>query len=207
MAVSAQSGSFVTVATSDSSLAPAIRAGAVALAVVVTAAAAQVAVPLPFTPVPLVFTPLAVLLAGSVLGARLGFLSQVLYLAAGIAGLPVFAPAPNLLPGAAHLFGPTGGYLLAYPVAAWLTGRLAERGWDRRYWTSVAGMLLGLTVIFAGGVAWLAALFTHSLDGALTLGFRWFIALDVLKVLAGAMVLPQAWRFVRGGGDPSSSRS
>jgi biotin transport system substrate-specific component len=198
MPVGTQSGSLVTVTTSESALAPAVRAGAVALAVAVTAAAAQVAVPLPFTPVPLVFTPLAVLLAGSVLGSRLGFLSQVIYVAAGVAGLPVFAPAPNLLPGAAHLLGPTGGYLMAYPLAAWVAGRLAERGWDRRYWTAAAAMLLGLGVIYVGGVSWLAAMFTHSLDGALTLGFRWFVALDVLKVLAGAMVLPQAWRFVRG---------
>ena len=94
--------------------------------------------PLPFTAVPIVLTPFAVMLVGAALGSRLGFVTQVLYLAAGAAGLPVFAPSLVLPPGAARLIGPTGGYLLAYPVAAFVTGWLAERGWDRRYITSLA---------------------------------------------------------------------
>ncbi len=100
--------------------------------------------PLPFTAVPFVLTPMVVLLAGAALGSRLGALSQMLYLAAGAAGLPVFAPSVTLPPGALRLLGPTGGYLLAYPVAAFVTGWLAERGWDRRYLSSAAAMLLGL---------------------------------------------------------------
>jgi biotin transport system substrate-specific component len=182
------------VAVAQSTSAPAIRAAAVALAVAVTAIAAQVTVPLRFTPVPFVLTPLAVLLCGAALGSRLGCLAQMLYLAAGIAGAPVFAPSAQLPPGALRLLGPTAGYLWAYPIAAFVTGYLAERGWDRRYWTSVAAMLIGLAVIFAGGVAWLSAVFTHSLAGAFTQGLRWFVALDVLKTLAAAMILPQAWR-------------
>ncbi len=190
MLATARPGSLI----SHSALSPAIKIAAVALATVVTAAAAQISVPLPFTPVPLVFTPLAVLMCSAVLGARLGMAAQVAYLAAGVAGLPVFAPSITLPPGALRLLGPTGGYLMAYPVAAFVTGYLAERGWDRRYATSLAAMLLGLAIIFAGGVSWLAMTVTHSLPLAITAGLQWFIVLDVLKVLAGAMVLPHAWK-------------
>ena len=121
---------------------------------------------------------------------------------AGIVGLPVFAPSAQLPPGALRLIGPTGGYLMAYPVAAFVTGYLAERGWDRRFWTSFAAMLAGLAIIFGGGVSWLAVSVTHSLALAMTAGFRWFIVLDVLKVMAGAMILPQAWRRIRPGINP-----
>ncbi len=196
MNTNARTGSLVNAALSQSSFAPAVRFAAVILAVVLTAAAAQVSLPLPLTPVPLVLTPLAVLLSAAALGARLGALAQILYLLAGVAGLPVFAPSAQLPPGALRLAGPTAGYLLAYPLAAFLTGSLAERGWDRRYLTSVASMLAGLTVIFVGGIAWLSAAVTHSIAGAVTLGLRWFIALDVLKIFVGAAVLPQAWRLL-----------
>jgi biotin transport system substrate-specific component len=193
MSADARTQSFVDASISHSSLAPVIRAGSVALAVAVTAAAAQVSIPLPFTPVPLVFTPLAVLVSAAALGGRLGMIAQLAYLAAGLSGLPVFAPSASLPPGPLRLLGPTGGYLMAYPVAAFVTGSLAERGWDRRYWSSFAAMLLGLAVIFAGGVSWLAVTVTHGLQSALTAGLRWFVLLDVLKLAAGAMVLPYAW--------------
>jgi biotin transport system substrate-specific component len=121
-----------------------VRAAGVALATMLTAAAAQFTSPLPFTAVPFTMAPLAVMLTGAALGSRLGFLSQALYLTAGAMGLAVFAPSITLPPGAARLVGPTGGYLMAYPAAAFLTGWLAERGWDRRYLTSFASMLLGL---------------------------------------------------------------
>jgi biotin transport system substrate-specific component len=192
----ARSESFLNATVSHSGLAPAIRVGAVALAFLVTAAAAQISVPLPFTPVPLVLTPLAVLVSAAALGPRLGTMAQMAYLVAGIAGFPVFAPSTQLPPGALRLIGPTGGYLMAYPVAAFVTGYLAERGWDRRFWTSFAALLAGLTVIFAGGVSWLAISVTHSLALAITAGLRWFIVLDVLKVMVGAMILPQAWKLV-----------
>src|SRR5437763_9924303 len=104
------------------------RAGAVAFIAALTAVAAQISVPLPFTPVPLTFQPMVVLVGSAALGARLGMASQILYLALGIAGLPVFAASATLPQGAARLFGPTGGYLMAYPAAAFVTGRLAERG-------------------------------------------------------------------------------
>src|SRR5688500_11650669 len=130
-------------------MAPAIRAAAVVLLTALTAAAAQVSVPLPFTPVPLTLQPMVVLLGGAALGPGLGLASQVLYLAAGIAGLPVFAASPTLPQGPFRLLGPTGGYLMSYPFAAWLTGWLASRGFDRRYLTSLLAMMAGLSVIFA----------------------------------------------------------
>src|SRR5687767_10282019 len=120
-----------------------------------TAAAAQVSFPVPFTQVPFTFQPTVVLLGGLVLGSRLGLASQVLYLMAGLAGLPVFAASATLPPGALRLLGPTGGYLMAYPIAAFPTGYLAERGLDRRYLTSVLAMLAGLVVVYACGAAWL----------------------------------------------------
>src|SRR6185295_11231055 len=126
-------------ARSDAAPSFATRAVAVLFFAVLTAAAAQISVPLPFTQVPLTFQPTVVLLSGLVLGPRLGAASQVLYLAAGIAGLPVFAASATLPPGAWRLLGPTGGYLMSYPLAAFVAGALARRGFDRRYLTSILG--------------------------------------------------------------------
>jgi biotin transport system substrate-specific component len=171
-----------------------VRAAAVGLAVLVTAAAAQFTLPLPGTAVPIVLTPFAVMLVGAALGSRLGFMSQVLYLAAGAAGLPVFAPSIVLPPGAGRLIGPTGGYLLAYPVAAFVTGWLAERGWDRRYFTSLLSMLAGLSIIFIGGVSWLSLMPGQSLSSAIAGGFLAHIGLDLVKAAVAAKVLPLAWK-------------
>jgi len=170
-----------------------IRAGAVGLAVALTATAAQFTTPLPFTAVPFTLTPLVVMLTGAALGSRLGFLTQALYLLAGAAGLAVFSPSITLPPGAARLVGPTGGYLWAYPLAAFATGWLAERGWDRRYFTSLASMLTGLAIIFAGGVSWLAIAFAPSFGAAVASGFLPFVLMDLVKAAAAAMVLPAAW--------------
>ena len=175
-----------------------LRAAAVLFAAVLTAAAAQISVPLPFTPVPFTLQPLVVLLAGAALGSRLALTSQLLYLAAGAAGLPVFAASPALPQGFARLIGPTGGYLMSYPIAAFVAGLLAERGFDRRYLTSVAAMAAGLLIVFAGGVSWLS-LFTPGPDPVLTAvrtGFLPFVPADILKILVGATVLPQAWKFL-----------
>jgi biotin transport system substrate-specific component len=197
MPAHASTGSLVSVSLQQSSLAPQIKVGAVVLASLLTAAAAQFTMPLPFTAVPFVLTPMVVLLAGAALGSRLGALSQVLYLAAGVAGLPVFAPSLTLPPGALRLIGPTGGYLLAYPVAAFVTGWLAERGWDRRYFSSAAAMLLGLAIIFAGGVSWLTMSFSQNVTAAFATGLVPFVALDTVKVAAAAAVLPGVWKLTR----------
>jgi biotin transport system substrate-specific component len=85
---------------------------------------------------------------------------------------------------------------MAYPIAAFVTGWLAERGWDRRYWSSVFAMLVGLALIFAGGVSWLSLEFTHSFTAAAAQGLVPFIAIDLVKVSIAALILPQAWRVV-----------
>src|SRR6478672_9392056 len=114
------------------------KIGAVVFITALTAAAAQISIPLPFTPVPFTFQPMVVLVGAAALGSRLGMSSQILYLVLGIAGLPVFAASPLLPQGAARLLGPTGGYLMSYPFAAFVAGALAERGFDRRYLAAVA---------------------------------------------------------------------
>lgn len=182
-----------------------IRVAATLFVAALTAAASQISVPLPFTPVPFTLQPMIVLLGGAVLGPRLGMAAQIAYLAAGIAGFPVFAFSPELPQGAARLVGPTGGYLMAYPLAAFVTGMLATRGFDRRYLTSVLAMTAGLIVIFVGGVTWLT-LFAPGADGrslnaALATGFYPFVIADAIKLCLGATVMPVAWRFLRR--DPS----
>jgi biotin transport system substrate-specific component len=189
-------GTFFSAVTIHADMTGALQAAAVVLVAALTAAAAQVSIPLPFTPVPFTLQPMIVLLGGAVLGARLGMASQVLYLLAGLAGLPVFAASPVLPQGALRLLGPTGGYLLSYPVAAFITGWLAERGFDRRYFTSVVAMGAGLAVVFAAGVTWLAffAKPAAGLDLALRTGLYPFVPADVLKIFLAAGVMPGLWK-------------
>lgn len=176
-----------------------VRTGAVLIMTLLTVLAAQISVPLPFTPVPFTLQPMLVLVGGAALGARLGATSQILYLALGIAGLPVFAASPVLPQGALRLIGPTGGYLLAYPIAAFVVGYLAERGFDRRYWTSFLAMVTGLAVVFASGVIWLAtyAAPAAGFGGAIAAGLTPFIVADLAKLVIAAAVLPIFWKFVR----------
>jgi biotin transport system substrate-specific component len=190
---------WLTTIAGGTEVGAAIRLASVLLLTVLTAAAAQVSLPLPFTPVPFTLQPMVVLLGGAALGSRLGMSAQVLYLMAGIAGLPVFAASSVLPQGALRLLGPTGGYLWSYPIAAFVAGYLAERGFDRRYPTSVLAMGSGLAVIFACGVTWLA-LFARpaavGFDAALRTGFYPFVPADILKVLAAAAIMPALWRVI-----------
>lgn len=159
-----------------------------------TALAAQVVVPLPWTPVPLTGQTFAVLLTGALLGSRLGALAMVAYLVEGAAGLPFFSRGAG---GAQHLFfSPTAGYLFAFPVAAFVTGLLAERGWDRRFLTAAAAMALGSLVILAGGWAWLAVL-TRSAAAAFASGVAPFVVGDIIKVALAAAALPAGWALLR----------
>jgi biotin transport system substrate-specific component len=171
-------------------LAVAPRSGAarrlieIAIGALLVALAAQVAVPVPFSPVPMTLQPLAVLVVGGLLGAAGGVSALVTYLALGVLGLPVFAGGSS---GVVHLIGPTGGYLLAFPLAAGVVGALAGR---------TAGVLrvllacaLGMVVIHAGGVAQLALLGGNP-AAAFRVGFVPFLTGDLLKVgLAAAVIL------------------
>ncbi len=147
------------------------------------AAASQVALPIPGTPVPITLQPLLVVLAGMMLGPVYGASSMVLYLVLGAAGLPVFAPMGA--PGVMRLVGPTGGYLLAYPVAAFVAGLLVLRlrGFMGRTLSAAAGVL----VLYVGGLAQLALL-TGSLTRAALLGVLPFAAADAVKSLVAAAV-------------------
>jgi biotin transport system substrate-specific component len=177
-----------------------LRAGAVLFVTVLTALGAQISVPLPFTVVPFTLQPMIVLLGGAALGARLGATAQALYLLVGLAGLPVFAASPLLPQGAARLIGPTAGFLVSYPLAAFVAGWLAERRFDRQYLTSLLAMAAGLAVIFASGLSWLAYGPTGlGLSGAVNSALVPFLAADLVKLCLAAGVLPTVWRFVGGG--------
>jgi biotin transport system substrate-specific component len=141
-------------------------------------------VPLFFTPVPLSLAPFAVLLLGLLLTPRQAAATFAAYLAEGAMGLPVFAPTP-LVPGLAHLFGPTGGYLLAYPLAAMLIAlvyRRTRRGFTAAALSAAAGSLF----ILACGALWLAVLTHASAQSVFTLAVLPFLPGDVLKIVAAA---------------------
>jgi biotin transport system substrate-specific component len=144
---------------------------------------ARVTVPLPFTPVPLTLQNFAVLLVGLVLGSAGGFAALLLYLAEGLMGLPVFNPTgPG---GLGQLLGPTGGYLMAYPVIAFVSGWIFERG-GRTFRRAVFAALVGEVVLFAGGVGWLALVLRGSWVQAAPFGLYPFVFAELAKIMAAA---------------------
>lgn len=157
-----------------------------------TALAAQWYVPM--WPVPVTGQTLVVLLGGAALGWRAGAAAQLLYLAVGAAGMPVFTEASG---GWEVLFGPgatTAGYLFAFPVAAALVGRLAQSRHDRRFWTMAGAFLAGSAVIYAGGVAGLMVVLGVSFVEALGIGVVPFLVGDALKAALAGVLLPGAWK-------------
>lgn len=168
----------------------------VVAASLVTAAAAQVEIRLPWTPVPITGQSFAVLLSGLVLGSRRAFLAQMLYLTEGAAGLPFFSGGAA---GLAHLVGPTGGYLMAFPFAAAFTGLLAERGWDRRPVTLFLAMLAGSTIVFGLGLLQLSRFVPA--DTLLATGLLPFVPGDLIKSALAAGVFPLVWKLVPRSGD------
>ncbi|HEX5072284.1 MAG TPA: biotin transporter BioY [Gemmatimonadaceae bacterium] len=154
---------------------------------VALALASQVAIPIPGTPVPITLQPLVVVLAGMWLGPVAGAASMILHLAAGAVGLPVFSPYGA--PGLARFFGPTGGYLLAYPIAAFVAGAVSLRA--RSLLGRWVAALAGTTVLLLGGLTQLAVL-TGSLSMALPLAVHPFVALDAVKALVAALLVPKS---------------
>ena len=158
----------------------------------VIALSAQVAIQLPFSPVPITGQTMAVLLVGALLGSRRGALAVLAYIAEGLAGLPVFAGGAA---GLTRLFGPTGGYLVGFVAAAFLVGWLAERGWDRRFGTTLAAMTLGNLVIYGVGAVWLAV-FVGGVSRAWSLGVVPFLPGDAIKIVLAAVLLPGGWKLL-----------
>jgi len=144
--------------------------------------------------VPITGQSFAVLLTGALLGSRLGAMAVIAYLIEGALGLPFFAGGGG---GIVRFFGPTGGYLVAFPAAAFITGAFAEHGWDKRYLTAVAAMAIGSAVILLGGLAWFTILTNTPPVAALKLAVLPFLAGDVIKIALAAAVLPTGWALLR----------
>jgi len=148
---------------------------------------ARVTIPLlPLTPVPLTMQDFGVLLVGLMLGSRRGFAALALYLAEGAAGLPVFSPSSVGLHGVAQILGPTGGFLMAYPLVAFVARWIFEGGAKSFARAMIAGIAADI-LLFAGGLAWLYV-FTHSLAKAAYFGLYWFVAAQVIKAMFAAAI-------------------
>jgi biotin transport system substrate-specific component len=159
------------------------------------AVCAHVSLPLFFTPVPLSLAPFAVLVLGLLLSPRMAAATFAAYLAEGAAGLPVFSPSPASA-GLAHLFGPTGGYLLAYPLAAALISFLFRRA-GRGYLSAFTSAAIGDLLILTCGALWLAAITHIAVLQATALAVLPFLAGDALKIAAAAAVASGAARLRR----------
>jgi biotin transport system substrate-specific component len=161
------------------------QAAVVIVASLVIAVCARISLPLPFTPVPLTLANFAVLAVGLVLGGKRGFAAATLYLTYGVAGMPVFSPAGPA--GIAHLLGPSGGYLLSYPLVAFAAGFLGSR-LGRGFAAKIAAAAAAEVVLFAFGIAWIATLTHVSLLQAVAFGLYPFVFAEVIKIMAAAGV-------------------
>jgi biotin transport system substrate-specific component len=158
-----------------------------------TALGAQIAVHVPPSPVPVTGQTLGVVIAGAALGARRGAASQLLYVLLGFA-LPIYADGNS---GIDTRWGATGGYLVGFVIAAWLVGRAAESGGDRRRLRAFLTFAAGQAVIFGIGVPWLKASAGMSWGEAVHDGFAIFIAGGLMKALLAGLITPSAWRALR----------
>ena len=157
-----------------------------------TALAAKIVIPI--GAVPITGQTFAVLLTGALLGSRLGAMAMIAYLIEGAVGLPFFAGGTA---GLLHLMGQSGGYLLAFPAAAFITGAFAEQGWDRKYLTAVAAMAAGSAVIILFGALWFAYV-THT-SPLIVFQFEVlkFIPGEIIKIALAAAVLPTGWKLLK----------
>ena len=155
---------------------------------------AQIALPIPGSPVPVTGQTLGVLLIGASYGSRLGLATFLTYLLVGFAGAPVFADGAS---GLSRLSGPTGGYLVGMLVATYLVGALAGRRWDQRLQSAITAMLLGNVVIFSFGLFWLHNYTDKSWAWTFSAGLTPFIIGEVLKIAIAGTSLPLVWRLVQ----------
>ncbi len=157
-----------------------------------TALAAQIVIPV--GPVPITGQTFAVLLTGALLGSRLGAMAMIVYLVEGVSGLPFFYGGSS---GLAHLLGPTGGYLVSFPAAAFITGAFAENGWDKRFATAAVAMAIGSVVILLAGWAWFSVITHASPLAAFKISVAPHIAGDVIKIVLAAAALPAGWALLK----------
>jgi len=158
----------------------------------ILALSAQLSFRLPLNPVPFTAQTLAVTVLGALLGSRRGLACVLLYLMEGACGLPVFASGGA---GIGYMMGPTGGYLLGFAAGAWLTGWLAERGWDKHTGWAIAAMAVGHAVILICGTVWLSAIL--GLGNAIQMGLYPFLPSTVLKLCIGGVMLPAGWKLLK----------
>jgi biotin transport system substrate-specific component len=156
------------------------------------AALAQIAIPVPGSPVPVTGQTLAVYLIGTTYGARLGFATFSTYLLAGIAGAPVFAPAATV--GLARLTGATGGYLIGMLIAVLVLGALADRKADQKFKTSFPALIFGSVIVFTFGLIWLNVSLNLTWAQTISAGLTPFIFGEVIKIAITATSLPLIWR-------------
>ncbi|HEX2272170.1 MAG TPA: biotin transporter BioY [Pyrinomonadaceae bacterium] len=156
------------------------------------AACAQFTIPI--GDVPITGQSFAVLLTGALLGSRLGAAAVIAYLIEGAVGLPFFAGGGS---GIARFLGPTAGYLVAFPAAAFITGAFAEHGWDKRYHTAVAAMFAGSLIILLSGWAWYSVLTNTPPNVSFMLAVGRFLPGDVIKIALAAAVLPTGWALLK----------
>ena len=156
--------------------------------------AAQIAIPLPFTPVPLTLQTFAVLLTAAALGSMRGVLSMTVYVIAGMVGVPWFAE------GTSGIAAPSFGYILGFVLAAFIVGRIAERGATRSAGRTAGLMIIGNVVIYAVGVTWLKFAVGIDWATAIALGLTPFLLGDAIKIAAAAGLLPLTWRGLRKAG-------
>ena len=157
-----------------------------------TALAAQVVIPV--GPIPITGQTFAVLLTGALLGSRLGAMAMIAYLIEGASGLPFFSGGHG---GLLYLMGPTGGYLIAFPAAAYVTGAFAEHGWDRRFLTAAAAMAIGSAIVMLSGWAWFSVIMRTSPMLTVYPTVIKFIPGDIIKISLAAAVLPSGWKLLR----------
>ena len=157
-----------------------------------TALSAQVVIPIGV--VPITAQTFAVLLTGALLGSRLGAITMIVYLAEGAIGLPFFFGGQG---GILHLMGPTGGYLIAFPAAAYITGAFAEHEWDRRFLTAAAAMAIGSVVIMLSGWVWYSIVMKTSPAITIFDTVLKFIPGDIVKISLAAAALPSGWKLLK----------
>lgn len=157
----------------------------------ITAALSQVMISIPVSPVPITLQVFSVALAGAVLGGRLGALSQLVYIIVGAAGLPVFA---GFEAGIGVILGPRGGYILGFPVLAFIPGFFIERQAKPGFLPTFASMLAGLVVFYTIGTAWLGIVMELDIIEAIIAGAGWFFPLDGLKLVLASVITLQIRR-------------